>query len=105
MIRQLVWIALLSCNAAACGSSAGAGPGAGVTDASSGACDAATDASPATDAACTVVLASSFDQSCTVDTDCVAVGEIPTCPANPCDRCEQWTINTNALGAFNTAFS
>jgi hypothetical protein len=37
--------------------------------------------------ACIPVLATSYDQSCTVDSDCVAVGEVPSCPAAACDGC------------------
>src|SRR5215471_1834599 len=34
---------------------------------------------------CHPVLASDYDQSCTVDADCVPVGQISSCPARACD--------------------
>ena len=62
------------------------------------------DASSGADAtSCRIVLASDYDQSCVADTDCVAVGQIPSCPAAPCDGCQEWTVSKNALAQYVTA--
>jgi hypothetical protein len=64
--------------------------------------EAGTDAG--VDAACSVVLAANYDQSCTVDSDCVGVGEVPSCPATACDSCEGSAINREAMVRYQAAF-
>jgi hypothetical protein len=54
---------------------------------------------------CSPVLASDYDQSCAVDTDCVTVGEVPSCPAFACDGCGTEAINKNVMAQYMTAFS
>jgi hypothetical protein len=54
---------------------------------------------------CAPVLASAYDQSCTQDSDCVAVGEVPSCPASACAFCNAQGINQNALTAYSAAFA
>src|ERR1019366_5003103 len=64
------------------------------------------DAAPNVDAPpCSPVLASDYDQSCTVDTDCVEVGEVAECPATACDECTTEAINKNAMAQYMTALS
>lgn len=53
---------------------------------------------------CRVVLASDYDQACTHDTDCVAVGEVPSCPAAACDGCPAYTVSTEALAQYTATF-
>jgi hypothetical protein len=55
--------------------------------------------------ACTTVVASDYDQSCAVDTDCVAVGEVTQCPASPCDGCPSEAINASAMAKYETAIA
>ncbi len=57
------------------------------------------------DVSCSVVLPSDYDQSCAVDDDCVEVGEVPSCPAGPCDGCTTQAINRDAQAAYAAAFS
>jgi hypothetical protein len=52
-----------------------------------------------------LVKASSYDQSCTLDTDCMEVGQVLVCPVNECANCLTGTININAAGQYTTAFS
>jgi hypothetical protein len=54
---------------------------------------------------CSVVLASQYDQSCTVDSDCVAVGEVPSCPATACDGCTTAAVNKSAAAKYAAAFA
>jgi len=55
---------------------------------------------------CSIVLASDYDQSCTVDTDCVSVGQVPVCPALACYAdCTMWTISKSAAAQYMTALS
>jgi hypothetical protein len=54
---------------------------------------------------CAPVLAPAYDQSCTQDSDCVAVGEVPSCPASACAFCNTQGINQNALAAYAAAFA
>ena len=63
-----------------------------------------TSCSPST-APCSPVLASDYDQSCTVDTDCVAVGEVSSCPAFACDGCTTEAINKSVMAQYMTAFA
>jgi hypothetical protein len=55
--------------------------------------------------ACSAVLAADYDQSCMVDSDCVAVGEIVACPAGACDECAANAVNKSAASKYQTAFS
>lgn len=59
----------------------------------------------ATVIACSIVLASDYDQSCVVDSDCVAVGQAPQCPATACDGCTTEGINRSAMAQYMTAFA
>jgi hypothetical protein len=53
------------------------------------------------DASPQVIMASSYDQSCTVDTDCVGVSEGNSC--KPCDfSCSNATINAGALAKYTS---
>jgi hypothetical protein len=74
--------------------------------ASDGGVDAGTsnDASAATDAACTPVLASAYDQSCDADTDCVGVGEVPSCSTSTC-ACPTAAVNKSANAQYSALFS
>ena len=55
---------------------------------------------------CHVVLASDYDQSCVVDSDCVAVGQVNSCPANACSGCGPTAaINKSALASYQPALS
>lgn len=54
---------------------------------------------------CTTVLASDYDQSCVLDSDCVDVGQVAQCPAHACDGCLTEAINKNALPQYMKAFS
>jgi hypothetical protein len=48
-----------------------------------------------------VIMASSYDQSCTVDSDCVGVAQGDSC--RPCDfTCINATINTGALAKYTS---
>lgn len=55
--------------------------------------------------ACRPVLASDYDQSCTVDTDCVTVGEVSSCPADCYIACALWTISKKVAPQYMTALS
>ncbi len=55
--------------------------------------------------ACSIVLASNYDQSCVVDTDCVAVGEVSSCPATGCDGCTTEAINKLTAPQYQAAFA
>jgi hypothetical protein len=65
-------------------------------------CDVVFDAgNSCTDASATTVRASSYDQSCTVDTDCVGVSQGDSC--NPCDfSCVNASINSGALTQYTS---
>jgi hypothetical protein len=63
------------------------------------------DAAQSSGDACSVVLASDYDQSCAVDTDCVAVGQVSACPPGPGDRCAEWSVSRTALPQYMTALS
>jgi len=64
-----------------------------------------TDSAASNPPSCTVVLASSFDQSCTVDTDCVAVHEVHACPITDCSGCLKQGINKGAMTQYMSALS
>jgi hypothetical protein len=53
---------------------------------------------------CTV-LASEYDQSCSVNTDCMSVGEVQSCPATQCAFCMTGTINRGVASNYMKAFS
>jgi hypothetical protein len=52
---------------------------------------------------CNIVLATDYDQSCTVDTDCIAVGQLGQCPASACDGCLTEAINKSVWSRYQTA--
>jgi hypothetical protein len=102
--RVLVTVlAVCSFLASGCG---GAVAGNGQTDGASGSGEGNSSGDAATNVdatACSIVLASNYDQSCTVDADCVAVGEVPVCPAG-CG-CATKAINKSAIAPYMTALS
>jgi len=53
---------------------------------------------------CSPVLASDYDQSCTVDSDCVAVGEEPQCPTSGCE-CPSAAVNKGVATQYQAALS
>ena len=55
--------------------------------------------------ACTIVLASDYDQSCVMDTDCASVGQVPECPVTDCLICIPGAINKSELARYMTALS
>jgi hypothetical protein len=76
--------------------------GGGPSTADSG---AASDAAPQTEAAaCSSVLAADYDQSCMTDSDCVLVGQVPSCPASACDGCATQSLNQADVGRYQMAF-
>jgi hypothetical protein len=54
---------------------------------------------------CHRVLASDYDQSCKVDSDCVLVGEVSKCPATACDGCGTQAINKSDQTRYQAAFA
>ncbi len=61
----------------------------------------ASDSADAT--SCIIVVASDYDQSCSLDTDCVAVPQKPECPPS-CWNCSfSVAINKNAYPRYHTA--
>jgi hypothetical protein len=54
---------------------------------------------------CEIVLASDYDQSCTYDSDCTAVGQVSACPAGECDSCPSEAVNNSAAVAYKSALS
>jgi hypothetical protein len=80
-------------------SDGGSSPDAGQPASSSG--DAATNADAAS---CSPVLASDYDQSCAVDTDCVEVSEVAECPAAACDSCGGSAISKSVMVQYMAAF-
>ncbi|HSY23743.1 MAG TPA: hypothetical protein VK841_16560 [Polyangiaceae bacterium] len=93
----IVALALASAATAACGGIASGGSDAGTAGSKTGA--------SGDSAACATVVVSDYDQSCAVDTDCVAVGEVPECPASACDFCPLEAINESAMPRYATAFA
>jgi hypothetical protein len=59
---------------------------------------------PGDGSSCSPVLASDYDQSCTVDSDCVAVGEEPQCPASGCE-CPSAAVNKGVATQYQAALS
>jgi len=77
-----------------------------VADASCGNADMSPGDADTTDSAsCSIVLASQYDQSCTVDSDCVPVGEVGSCPASACDGCWSAAINHCAAPQYMSALA
>jgi hypothetical protein len=54
---------------------------------------------------CVPVLASDYDQSCTVDADCVLVSEVPECPVDRCDHCSPAAISKVEVFHYQTALA
>jgi hypothetical protein len=52
-----------------------------------------------------LLLASDYDQTCSVDMDCVNVGEVLMCPVNECSFCRIETISTRGAAQYMAAFS
>jgi hypothetical protein len=88
--RALLALAFAAAGAAACGGGAAEAPDGGAS---------------ASNGACMPVLASDYDQSCVADTDCVSVGEVPTCPASACDGCLLQGINKGAMAPYAAALA
>jgi hypothetical protein len=61
------------------------------------------DVQPTVEDGCTVVLPSDYDQSCAVDSDCIAVGQLGQCPASACDGCLTEAINKSVWSRYETA--
>jgi hypothetical protein len=61
------------------------------------------DVQPTVEDGCTVVLPSDYDQSCAVDSDCIAVGQLGQCPASACDGCLTEAINKSVWSRYQTA--
>jgi hypothetical protein len=55
--------------------------------------------------ACSPVVAADYDQSCTVDSDCVAVGEVAQCPASACDECRTGAVSKSAAAKYQVDLS
>jgi hypothetical protein len=55
--------------------------------------------------ACTVVVASDYDQSCVTDTDCVSVRQVPECPVTNCLGCIPGAINKSGMARYMAALS
>jgi len=75
----------------------------GFADCGNGAvcCKVVFDAGSCTDANAEVVMASSYDQSCASDSDCVGISEGNSC--QPCDfSCSNATINAGALAKYTS---
>jgi hypothetical protein len=74
-------------------------------DAASDAPSAAPEDGSAADATSCPLLASSYDQTCAADTECVNVGEVLTCPATECSFCRIETISTRAAAQYMAVYS
>jgi hypothetical protein len=83
-VRAILAFALAATASAACGGSSYEGSGS---------------------APCRPVLASDYDQSCVVDTDCLTVGQVSQCPATACDSCATEAINQSAMAQYMSAFA
>lgn len=107
--------------ASACGGKAsGAGPsdaspsldddsasvGAGARTGDAG--DDATEVSSVDASACTIVNVVGYDNSCQSDTDCLAVGQISSCPVTDetvcADTCLTGTVSATAFDTYMTAY-
>jgi hypothetical protein len=62
------------------------------------------DAAKTDSSSCSPVLAFQYDQSCTVDTDCVAVGQVSSCSDVACVNCMSAAINKSAAAEYAAAF-
>jgi hypothetical protein len=76
------------------------------SEVSSGAsADASLDSS-ADGSACTLILPSDYDQSCTLDSDCIAVGEVATCPPDACsNQCLVGLVSANVAAEYTAAIA
>jgi hypothetical protein len=74
----------------------------GIADVSN---DAAGEGASVDGTTCNMVLVSSYDQSCMVDTDCVNVAQVSVCPADCRDVCREWAVNRNAAAQYMAAYS
>jgi hypothetical protein len=54
---------------------------------------------------CNIVLATDYDQSCTVDTDCIGVAQVSECPAGACSVCVTEAISRSAMTQYMEALS
>jgi hypothetical protein len=69
--------------------------------------DASSETPHAPDSAgtCRPVVPSSYDTSCAVDTDCVEVGQVASCPASACDGCNESAVNQSAVASYKSALA
>jgi hypothetical protein len=102
------FFAVLVCSALAWSCGGNVSPGAKV-DASATVTEGGTalkDAGePDAPAPCATIVASDYDQSCAVDTDCVEVSEVISCPPPPCVLCTISAINKSAAAQYNAIFA
>ncbi len=95
------WLRGVGALLAVCGVLLGCDDNSAQTDAGEGGTPAPMpDATP-----CTPVVAADYDQSCTVDSDCVAVGEVARCPASGCDSCATEAVSKSAAANYQAALS
>jgi hypothetical protein len=56
--------------------------------------------------ACTVILPSDYDQSCVLDSDCVAVGEVAACPPPACSgQCAAGIVSASVAAEYKAAIA
>ena len=108
-VREIIAVALIVAGLGACGATpaqlpdgGAAGSNTGGSSGSAGASGGSTSSDPG---ACIVVLASDYDQSCVVDTDCVAVNEVRRCPITDCSGCLRKGVNKGAMAQYTAALS
>ena len=105
-VKAIVAFALAAIGNVGCGATPIQVPDAGAAGSGgSNPGDGSADAASSNPGGCHAVLASDYDQSCVVDTDCVGVGEVPTCPVSACDGCLAQGINKNAVAQYLAALS
>lgn len=102
-VSKLLAIAMAASGIAACAATPLQVSDGGAIGSESG--DGADSASDSTASGCIVVLASDYDQSCVVDTDCVSVGQVAKCPVTDCSGCYLVAINKGAAARYMTALS
>jgi hypothetical protein len=100
-VKAVVAFALAASAAAACGVGSYQGSDAGAAGSNTG---ASSGSATSPRALCSIVLASDYDQSCTLDSDCVEVGQVPQCPITTCDGCTTEAINRSAMAPYMSAF-
>jgi hypothetical protein len=67
--------------------------------------DASRDSS-ADGSACTPILPSDYDQSCALDSDCVAVGVVAMCPASACsNQCDFGVVSASVVAKYTAAIA